>query len=71
MEDHPPLAATFLDATSVLVSLIGFLCWVFVVLAWPPLHHAAVDHPAGQQAATAAYSSVQPAHLRCGSTRPG
>jgi hypothetical protein len=50
--DDPVLrVATYLGATSVLLSLVGFLRWVFVV---PPLAHAYVTGDATTQAATSA-----------------
>ena len=40
-------AATVVGATSVLLSLIGFLRWVFVVPAGPLLRHRRPGHPGG------------------------
>src|ERR687889_1659029 len=50
-EDPVLRAATYLGATSVVLSLVGFLRWVFVV---PPLADAYVGGDAATQAAVAA-----------------
>jgi len=49
-------AATFVGATSVVLSLVGFLRWVFVV---PPLAHSYVDGDATTQAAVDAAWTAQ------------
>ena len=49
-------AATYLGATSVVLSLVGFLRWVFVV---PPLAHSYVDGDATTKAAVAAAWTAQ------------
>ena len=49
-------AATFLGATSVVLSLVGFLRWVFVV---PPLAHSYAESDATTQAAVAAAWTAQ------------
>jgi hypothetical protein len=55
--DDPALrAATFVGATSVVLSLIGFLRWVFVV---PPLAHAYVTGSATTKAAVDAAWTAQ------------
>ena len=55
--DDPALrVATYLGATSVVLSLVGFLRWVFVV---PPLAHAYVTGNATTQAATEAAWTAQ------------
>jgi Domain of unknown function (DUF4386) len=55
--DDPVLrAATHIGAASVLLSLVGFLRWVFVV---PPLAQAFVDGDAGNRAALAAAWTAQ------------
>jgi hypothetical protein len=55
-EDHALLpVATFLGAASVVVSVIGFLRWVFVVPVLAGEFHAAAGDPVGQQAVAAAY----------------
>jgi hypothetical protein len=55
--DDPALqAATYVGATSVLLSLIGFLRWVFVV---PPLAHAYVTGDAAAKAAVDAAWTAQ------------
>jgi hypothetical protein len=50
-EDPVLRAATYIGATSVVLSLIGFLRWVFVV---PPLAHSYVAGDAGTKAAVEA-----------------
>jgi hypothetical protein len=55
--DDPVLrAATYVGATSVVLSLIGFLRWVFVV---PPLAHSYVSGDASTQAAVGAAWTAQ------------
>jgi Domain of unknown function (DUF4386) len=55
--DDPALrAATYVGATSVVLSLIGFLRWVFVV---PPLAHSYVSGDATTQAAVGAAWTAQ------------
>ena len=49
-------AATYLGATSVVLSLVGFLRWVFVV---PPLAHSYVEGDATTKAAVAAAWTAQ------------
>ena len=49
-------AATYLGATSVVLSLVGFLRWVFVV---PPLAHSYVDGDPTTKAAVAAAWTAQ------------
>jgi hypothetical protein len=55
---HDPVlrAATYAGATSVVLSLVGFLRWVFVV---PPLAHSYVEGDPGTRAAVAAAWTAQ------------
>jgi hypothetical protein len=55
-DDAALQAATYVGATSVVLSLIGFLRWVFVV---PPLAHSYVSGDATTQAAVGAAWTAQ------------